>query len=158
MAHERQAFDAAQASAAKRGIVVAHGYGIKIHVDRRHLVVEDGIGRNRQTRRFHRAGTKLNRLVLIGHTGYITLDALRWLRDVNAALVHIDADGRLLTTSVVFGPTLPPLRRAQALAAGGPCGRRDRPRAARREGRRAARTPGRAARRRREHRRRRASA
>src|SRR5439155_13215885 len=40
----------------------------------------------------------------------------------NAALVHIDADGRLLTTSVVFGPTLPPLRRAQALAAGGPAG------------------------------------
>jgi CRISPR-associated endonuclease Cas1 len=111
-----------QASAARRGIVVAHGYGIKIHVDRRHLVVEDGVGRNRQTRRFHRAGTKLNRLVLIGHTGYITLDSLRWLCDVNAALVHIDADGRLLTTSVVFGPTLPQLRRTQALAAGGSAG------------------------------------
>ncbi len=111
-----------QASAAKRGIVVAHGYGINIHVDRRHLVVGDGVGRNRQTRRFHRAGTKLNRLVLIGHTGFITLDALRWLRDVNAALVHIDGDGRLLTTSVVSGPTLPPLRRAQALAADSPAG------------------------------------
>jgi CRISPR-associated endonuclease Cas1 len=112
----------AQASATHRTIVVAHGYGIKIHVHRRYLVIEDGIGRNRRTRSFHRAGTKLNRLVLIGHTGYITLDALRWLRDVNAALVHIDADGRLLTTSVVFGPTLPPLRRAQALAADGQAG------------------------------------
>jgi CRISPR-associated endonuclease Cas1 len=111
-----------QGSATLERVVVAHGYGIKIHVQRRHLVLDDGVGRSRRTRRFHRAGNKLNRLVLIGHTGYITLDALRWLRDVNAALVHIDADGRLLTTSVVFGPTLPPLRRAQALAAGGPAG------------------------------------
>jgi CRISPR-associated endonuclease Cas1 len=111
-----------QASAAERGIVVAHGYGIKIHVYRRHLIVEDGIGRSRRTRRFHRASAKLNRLVLIGHTGYVTLDALRWLRDVNAALVHIDADGRLLTTSVASGSGLASLRRAQALAAGGPDG------------------------------------
>ena len=111
-----------QASAARRGIIVAHGYGIKIHVHHRHLVIEDGIGRNRQTRRLHKAATKLKRLLLIGHTGYITLDALRWLRDTGAALIHIDADGRLLTTSVVFGPGLPSLRRAQALAAGGPAG------------------------------------
>lgn len=122
VAHEKGFRMQAQASAARRGIVVAHGYGIKIHVQRGHLVVEDGIGRKRQTRRFHRAGAKLDRLVLIGHTGYITLDALRWLRDVNAALVHLDADARLLTTSVVAGPTLPPLRRAQALAADGPAG------------------------------------
>jgi CRISPR-associated endonuclease Cas1 len=111
-----------QGSATFDRVIVAHGYGIKIHVSRRHLVVEDGIGRNRRIRRLHKAGTKLNRLVLIGHTGYITLDALRWLRDTDAALVHIDGDGRLLTTSVVFGPGLPPLRRAQALAANAPAG------------------------------------
>jgi CRISP-associated protein Cas1 len=102
--------------------VVAYGYGIKIHVYRRHLVIEDGIGRDRQRRRLHRASTKLDRLVVIGHTGYITLDALRWLRDIDAALVHIGVDGHLLTTSVVSGPTLPALRRAQALAATSPSG------------------------------------
>lgn len=82
----------------------------------RTLVVEDGIGADRRTRRFHRAAGKLKRLVVIGHTGYVTLDALRWLYDVDAALIHIDADGRLLTTSTVAGPSVPTLRRAQAMA------------------------------------------
>jgi hypothetical protein len=33
-----------------------------------------------QTHRYNRTG-KLERLILIGHTGFVTLDALRWLRD-----------------------------------------------------------------------------
>jgi CRISPR-associated endonuclease Cas1 len=98
------------------GICVAHGYGLKIYVRRGHLIVHDGIGRDRQTRRYHRVTSKLRRLILVGHTGYVTLDALRWLRDVGAALVHIDADGQLLTTSAASGPELAALRRAQALA------------------------------------------
>jgi CRISPR-associated protein Cas1 len=107
---------------AQRGVVVANGYGIKIHVHRRHLVVEDGVGRNRRVRRFHRATSKLKRLVVVGRTGYITLESLTWLRDVRAALVQMDADGRLLATSVVSGPTYAALRRAQALASAGPAG------------------------------------
>ena len=105
-----------KASAAKSGIIVARGFGLKIKVDRAHLVVEDGIGAERQKRRYHRASSKLRRLVVISHSGYVTLDALRWLYDVGAALVHIDADGRLLTTSTVTGPSVPTLRRAQAVA------------------------------------------
>jgi CRISPR-associated protein Cas1 len=112
---------AQRSSALRGGIVVARGFGIKIHVYRKHLVIEDGIGRDRQTRRLHRT-SKLRRLVLIGHTGYITLDALRWLHDVGAALVHIDADGQLLTASTPRGRNLPALRRAQALAASGDAG------------------------------------
>jgi len=99
------------------GICVAHGYGIKISVHRGHLIVHDGIGRNRRTRRYHRVTSKLRRVVLIGHTGYITLDALRWLHDIDAALVHVDADGQLVTTSTATGPGHAALRRAQALAA-----------------------------------------
>ena len=98
------------------GIVVAYGYGLKINVARGHLVVEDGIGRERRTRRFHRASGAVKRLVVIGHTGYVTLDALRWLHEVRAAMFHIDADGRLLTTSTVPGRNIPALRRAQALS------------------------------------------
>ena len=98
------------------GICVAHGYGLKISVHRGHLIVHDGIGRQRQTRRYHRVTSKLRRLVLIGHTGYITLDALRWLHEIGAALIHIDADGQLLTTSTARGPGHAALRRAQALA------------------------------------------
>jgi CRISPR-associated endonuclease Cas1 len=101
---------------AHNGICVAHGYGIKITVHRGHLTVHDGIGRNRQTRRYHRATSKLRRLVLIGHTGYITLDALRWLHDIGAALIQVDVDAQLITTSTVRGPGHAALRRAQALA------------------------------------------
>jgi CRISPR-associated endonuclease Cas1 len=101
---------------AGNGICVAHFYGVKIYVHRGHLIVHDGIGRRRQTRRFHRVTSKLRRLVLIGHTGYITLDALRWLHDIGAALVHIDIDGQLVATSAAAGPGQAALRRAQALA------------------------------------------
>ena len=40
---------------ADSGICVAHGYGLKIYVHRGHLIVHDGIGRQRHTRRYHRA-------------------------------------------------------------------------------------------------------
>jgi CRISPR-associated endonuclease Cas1 len=101
---------------AGNGVCVAHGYGLKISVHRGHLIVHDGVGRQRQTRRYHRVTSKLRWLVLIGHTGYITLEALRWLHDIGAALVHIDADGQLVATSAAAGPGQAGLRRAQALA------------------------------------------
>jgi CRISPR/Cas system-associated endonuclease Cas1 len=99
----------------RNGILAVYGYGIKIHVYRRHLVIEDGIAHGRRTRRYHRT-SKLRRLVLVGRTGYITLETIRWLHDIGATLVHIDADGQLLTTSTIHGRNLPALRRAQALA------------------------------------------
>jgi CRISPR-associated endonuclease Cas1 len=101
----------------KRGeVVVADGYGVRVHVERGQLVVHDGIGRNRDLRRYTRAeGSGLVRLVVLGGSGSISLDALRWLNDVGAALVCIDRDGRLLCTT---GPdkSEAKLRRAQALA------------------------------------------
>jgi CRISPR-associated endonuclease Cas1 len=106
----------------KNGIVVAHGHGLKIHVHHRHLIVEDGLGRDRRTRRFHRATGKLRRLVLIGRSGYVTLDALRWLQETGAALVHLDTNGELIASSIDRGPDLAGLRRAQALAAAGEAG------------------------------------
>lgn len=98
------------------GVCVAHGYGLKINVDRGHLIVHDGICDDRQTRRYHRVTSKLRRVVVIGHTGYITLEALRWLHDVGAALIHLDTDGKLITASTLSGPGHAALRRAQALA------------------------------------------
>ena len=96
-------------------VSVAHGYGLKVRVENRHLVVDDGFGRQRRTRRFHRTD-RLRRLVLIGRSGYVTLDALRWLHDTGAALLHIDASGELIAASVAAGVDLAGLRRAQALA------------------------------------------
>jgi CRISPR-associated protein Cas1 len=60
--------------------------------------------------------SRLKRLVVIGHTGFVTLDALRWIADVGAAFVQIDGDGQLISTSLTGGPDLAALRRAQALA------------------------------------------
>ncbi len=96
------------------GICVARGYGIKITVQRGHLIVHDGVGNRRRTRRFHRVTSKLHRLVVIGHTGYITLDALRWLHDTGAALLQLDTNGKLIATSARSGPDLAGLRRAQS--------------------------------------------
>ncbi len=99
---------------ADRGICVARGYGIKITVQRGHLVVHDGVADRRRTRRYHRT-SKLKRLVLIANTGYLTIDAMRWLHDTGAALIHLDTSGKLLTTSVTSGPDHAGLRRTQAL-------------------------------------------
>ena len=104
-----------QATASRGPICVARGYGLKIQVQRGHLIIEDGVGRDRQTRRYHRVTGKLRRLVIIGHTGYVTLEAMRWLRDARAAVLQIDGHGQLLMTSAVPGPDPAALRRAQAL-------------------------------------------
>jgi CRISPR-associated endonuclease Cas1 len=98
-------------------VCVAEGYGLKIYVERGHLVVHDGIGRTRETRRFNRATGRLRRLVVIGHSGFITLEALLRLREVGAALVHVHLDGSLITTTAAERLHEAQLRRAQVLAA-----------------------------------------
>jgi len=104
------------------GVCVVDGYGIEIRVERGHLVIADGIGRIRRASRFARATSGLRRLVLLGHTGFITLGAIRWLEDVGARFIHLGSDGQILMTSGSFGLDDPRLRRAQALALGTPHG------------------------------------
>lgn len=108
--------------AAEKGIVVAAGFGVKLYVERGHLVLNDGIGRQRRVRRYSRATAKLRRVLVLGHSGFVTLEALRWLTDVGAAFVHIDSDGELITCSAAEGTDFPALRRAQALAAANDAG------------------------------------
>ena len=108
----------------QRRIEVAAGYGVKIYVERGHLIVHDGVGRNRETRRFNRATSKLDRLVVIGHTGFITLEAMRWIRDIGATFVQIDADSNVVAMSVSeWFSSSRHLRRAQVLAAESDVGR-----------------------------------
>jgi len=115
----------AQGSAAPRGVHVASGYGLKIYVERGHLVVHQGVGRNRSTERFNRATSKLSRLVVIGHTGFITLEAMRWVRDVGASFVQIDSDSNVVAMSAAeWQSSARQLRRAQVLAAETEAGRR----------------------------------
>jgi CRISPR-associated protein Cas1 len=99
-----------------RGVVTLFGYGISVRVDRGHLVLEDGIGA-RQKNRFSRVGHGIRRLVVIGSDGIVSLSALRWLADQDAAFVMLDRDGSVLTTTGPVRPSDARLRRAQSLAA-----------------------------------------
>lgn len=98
----------------KNGVCVVDGYGVKISVNRKHLVVSDGIGRHRRERVFPRALANIKRLVVVGHTGMITFEAIRWLSDVGITFLQIDKDGKLLASSAGLGLNEAKLRRAQA--------------------------------------------
>ncbi len=107
---------------APHGILVLSGYGLDVRVWRGRLRVADGIGRDRREALVHRATGRLRRLVVLGHTGAISLEAVRWLVDVGAAYLQIDADGRVLAAFGPRGTDRPSLRRAQALALDAPVG------------------------------------
>jgi CRISPR-associated endonuclease Cas1 len=85
-------------------------------VERGHLCVEDGAGADRRRARFSRAERRLRRLVVLGHVGTISFDALRWLSDVGAGFVQIDHDGRVIVATGPTGLQDARLRRAQAQA------------------------------------------
>ncbi len=105
------------------GIAVLTGYNVRVCVEHGQLAVSDGIGAQRRAATFSRATSGLKRLVILGHTGCISFEALRWLHDIGAAVVQIDADGQVILDSAPLGLDNAHLRRAQALAAGTDAGR-----------------------------------
>ena len=70
----------------------------------------------RRTIRLPRVGHGLRRLVIIGSDGFVTLEALRWLADQDAAFVMLERDGSVLATTGPVRPSDSRLRRAQSLA------------------------------------------
>jgi CRISPR-associated endonuclease Cas1 len=100
----------------RHGVVTLFGYGVNVHVDRGHLTMHDGIAANRREGRLPRVGHGLRRLVMIGSDGLVSLSALRWLADQNAAFVMLDRDGSVLVTTGPVHPSDVRLRRAQSLA------------------------------------------
>ena len=75
------------------GVCVVDGMGLGLSVNRGALVVEDGIGPHRRTRRFDKATHGLGRLVVIGSTGHVTLDALTWCRRLGIGVTVLCPDG-----------------------------------------------------------------
>src|SRR6266853_2658684 len=100
----------------RNGVVTLFGYGITLKVDRGHLIFRDGIGSSRREARFSRVRHGLRRLVVIGSDGMVSLAALRWLADQDAAFVMLDRDGSVLATTGPVCPSDARLRRAQSLA------------------------------------------
>jgi CRISPR-associated endonuclease Cas1 len=100
----------------RHGVVTLFGYGTSVHVDRGHLMIQDGIGAQRRYARFPRVGHGLKRLVVIGSDGLVSFAALRWLADQGAAFVMLDRLGEVLATTGPVHPSDARLRRAQSLA------------------------------------------
>ncbi len=102
-------------------VLVADGYGISIRVNRGHLVISDGIGQHRRERRLPRIQRSIRRILVLGHTGTLSLDAVRWCADTGVTLLQVDTDGRVVAVTS-RGPDDARLRRAQALSADRPSG------------------------------------
>jgi len=89
----------AEISPSRHGVITLYGYGISVRVDRGHLVLQDGIAADRREARLARVGHGLKRLVVIGSDGMVSLSALRWLADQDAAFV---------SATVLYSPQLDP--------------------------------------------------
>jgi CRISPR-associated endonuclease Cas1 len=102
--------------AVNHGICVVDGYGLRVTVERRHLVVADGLGRTRRVRRFARATHGLCRLVILGSSGTLSIEALRWCEQLAIGVAVVATDGARLLTSVPRRSDDARLRRIQAVA------------------------------------------
>ena len=100
----------------KHGVLTLYGFGIRVAMQSGHLCAEDGIGPERRKFRLPRVGHGLRRLIVIGNDGLVSLAALRWLADQDAAFVMLERDGQVLITTGPIRSSDARLRRAQALA------------------------------------------
>jgi CRISPR-associated endonuclease Cas1 len=98
------------------GVLVVDGYGARITVRRERLLIDDGVADDRRRAEVERTDG-LERLVVLAPDGYVTFEAVRWIRGIGAAIVHIDRDGFVVSQSTPLELQLgAPLRRALALA------------------------------------------
>lgn len=118
MAAKKTVYQSARSlnSVPRHGVLTLFGYGIQVRVDRGHLVIEGGIGAERYHYRLPRVGHGLKRLVVVGSDGLVSLSALKWLRDQDAAFVMLERNGKVLCVTGPVGSSDAKLRRAQALA------------------------------------------
>src|SRR4051794_8558600 len=84
-------------------VAVVDGYGVSVNVYRGHLILRDGIGEFRRERRFTRATCPVRRILILGHAGAVTLEALRWCRDVGIDVAQLDADASTVFTTARQG-------------------------------------------------------
>ncbi|MDX2059498.1 MAG: CRISPR-associated endonuclease Cas1 [Gemmatimonadales bacterium] len=99
------------------GVLILRGFSLSLRVNRGHLVIEDESLGVRRLTRLSRIDREVRRLIVVGSSGAITLDAIKWLDGVGLPLIHLHPDGRVLMVAAPSAAHRPPVRRAQALAA-----------------------------------------
>ena len=123
VAERAAAIDATYRRPTVNGVCVADGFGVRVTVERGALVVADGIGEYRRTRRFDKATHGLSRIVVVASSeGFVTFEALRWCQRLGIAVLALGADGIPSLASVPRTADDARLRRAQALAPSEPYG------------------------------------
>src|SRR2546428_511967 len=90
-----------------------HGFNASLRVRSGHLEVVDGPYFDRSSIRLPRVRHGLERIVLLGADGYVTLEALAWLRAQNIALSILDRRGHVISQAIPQRPSDARLRRAQ---------------------------------------------
>jgi CRISPR-associated endonuclease Cas1 len=103
-------------------VVVLHGYAVRVDVERGQLRVRDGFGAQSREQLLGRATCGLRRLIVFGHSGSMTFEAIRWLHDLGAGYLQLDRDGVVLAAFGPVGADRPKLRRAQAQSLDTPLG------------------------------------
>ena len=93
------------------GVAVVDGWGLRVGVERGHLVVRDGFGRQRRERRYARATHGLTRLVVVGQNGSVSLDALRWCDHLGIRVVFLGDESRPVLASTGGRRRRPPTPR-----------------------------------------------
>lgn len=100
-------------------MLVVEGFGAALSVENSHLKVRSGTGHRIAEGSFPRVTSpRLRRVIVItGPAGYLSIPAVRWIRDVGADLVILSPDGDVILAPSRISPDDARLRRAQALAA-----------------------------------------
>ena len=92
------------------------GFGISLNVDRSRLLVRNGIhGPDIEAERFEvqPRNARFDSVVVDGHSGNITLDAIKWLMRHDIPLFILDYNGTLLSSTLPREPVNGPLKIAQ---------------------------------------------
>ena len=103
------------------GIYILSGI-VDVRINHGQLVLKAGVFDNRSEITLTKANSQLTRLVILGHSGSITFQALRWLNDIRAGVLQIDYDATVIVASIERGSEIPKLRRTQAIARDIPLG------------------------------------
>jgi hypothetical protein len=103
----------------RRGILFVSGFTTSLRVERGHLTVRTGEGRDIREGRLSRVSRpRIRRVLVYGKGGCTTWGALEWIEGgIGASSAVVSRDGGIVACSAEAGPNQPALRRAQVAAA-----------------------------------------